>query len=181
MIRFGPSGNSEAFYAEGFKQTKEAPLWISSQGLNAFEYAFTLGQFLTDKTAEAIVSEGKKYDIEFSVHAPFYINFANSSETSKENNFKFMINSVEGLQKLGGRHCVFHIGSQMKMTRDDVLFFVLSPITALPYMKSVPKLHTPPPRFVCTPPVVASFPVINAPSANVTTDLDPTKIPPPSA
>ena len=117
MIRFGPSGNSEAFYNEGHKQTFEAPAWINAQGLNAFEYAFTLGQFLTDKTAQKIVEEGKKYDIEFSVHAPFYINFANSSETSKENNYKFMLNSVEGLKKLGGRHCVFHIGSQMKMTR----------------------------------------------------------------
>ncbi|MBR4270971.1 MAG: TIM barrel protein [Clostridia bacterium] len=119
MIRFGPSGNSEAFYAEGYKETAEAPAWINAQGLNAFEYAFTLGQFLSDKTAQKIVEEGKKYDIEFSVHAPFYINFANSSDSSRENNYKFMMNSVEGLKKLRGRHCVFHIGAQMKMSREE--------------------------------------------------------------
>lgn len=119
MIRFGPSGNSEAFYQEGFKETAQAPAWLNKKGLNAFEYAFTLGQFLSDKTAEKIVAEGKKYDIEFSVHAPFYINFANNSDTSYENNFKFMFNSIDGLKKLGGRHCVLHIGSQMKMTREE--------------------------------------------------------------
>lgn len=129
MIRFGPSGNSEAFYAEGHKQTFEAPAWINQQGLNAFEYAFTLGQFLSDKTAQKIAEEGKKFDIEFSVHAPFYINFANSSDTSRENNYKFMINSVEGLKKLGGRHCVFHIGSQMKMTRVEAFSAVKTNFT----------------------------------------------------
>ncbi len=140
MIRFGPSGNSEAFYEEGHKQTSEAPAWINAQGLNAFEYAFTLGQFLSDKTAEKIVEEGKKFDIEFSVHAPFYINFANSSETSKENNFKFMLNSVEGLKKLGGRHCVFHIGSQMKMTRDEAFNAVKSNFTD--FIKEFDKLNS---------------------------------------
>ncbi|MBQ7977897.1 MAG: TIM barrel protein [Clostridia bacterium] len=119
MIRFGPSGNSEAFYAEGFKETAQAPAWLHEKGLNAFEYAFTLGQFVSDKTAGKIAPEAKKYDIEISVHAPFYINFANNSETSCENNFKFMFNSIEGLKKLGGRHCVLHIGSQMKMSREE--------------------------------------------------------------
>ncbi len=119
MIRFGPSGNSEAFYEEGHKETAEAPEWLHNMGLNAFEYSFTLGQFLNDKTAEKILTEGKKYDIEFSVHAPFYINFVNSSDTARENNYKFMMNSVEGLKKLNGRHCVFHIGSQLKFTREE--------------------------------------------------------------
>ena len=119
MIRFGPSGNSEAFYEEGHKETTEAPEWLNKMGLNAFEYSFTLGQFLSDKTAEKILAEGKKYDIEFSVHAPFYINFVNSSDTARENNYKFMMNSVEGLKKLNGRHCVFHIGSQLKLSREE--------------------------------------------------------------
>ena len=119
MIRFGPSGNSEDFYEEGHKETAEAPEWLNKMGLNAFEYSFTLGQFLSDKTAEKILAEGKKYDIEFSVHAPFYINFVNSSDTARENNYKFMMNSVEGLKKLNGRHCVFHIGSQLKLSREE--------------------------------------------------------------
>ena len=119
MIRFGPSGNSEAFYEEGHKETAEAPEWLNKMGLNAFEYSFTLGQFLSDKTAEKILAEGKKYDIEFSVHAPFYINFVNSSDTARANNYKFMMNSVEGLKKLNGRHCVFHIGSQLKLSREE--------------------------------------------------------------
>lgn len=119
MIRFGPSGNSQAFYDAGYKESAQAPQWLSSMGLSAYEYAFTLGQFVSDKTATKIRTEAEKYDIEISVHAPYYINFANNSDTAFENNYKFLMNSVEGLKKLGGRHCVFHIGSQMKMTREE--------------------------------------------------------------
>lgn len=119
MIRFGPSGNSQAFYDAGYKESAQAPQWLSSMGLSAYEYSFTLGQFVSDKTATKIRTEAEKYDIEISVHAPYYINFANNSDTAFENNYKFLMNSVEGLKKLGGRHCVFHIGSQMKMTREE--------------------------------------------------------------
>ena len=119
MIRFGPSGNSQAFYDAGYKESAQAPQWLSSMGLSAYEYSFTLGQFVSDKTATKIRTEVEKYDIEISVHAPYYINFANNSDTAFENNYKFLMNSVEGLKKLGGRHCVFHIGSQMKMTREE--------------------------------------------------------------
>ncbi|MBO5102784.1 MAG: TIM barrel protein [Clostridia bacterium] len=121
MIRFGPSGNCEAFYEAGLKQTFQEPQWLHSLGLNAFEYSFGLGQFLTEKTALKIGEEAKKYDIEVSVHAPYYINFSNMSETSKENNHKFVFGSLKNLREMGGRHCVIHIGSQMKFTREEAL------------------------------------------------------------
>ena len=54
MIRFGPAGNSEAFYAEGNKHTYEAPKWLWEQGLNAFEYSFGRGVKLKEATASKI-------------------------------------------------------------------------------------------------------------------------------
>ncbi|MBR7091493.1 MAG: TIM barrel protein [Clostridia bacterium] len=121
MIRFGPSGNCDAFYADGNKESSQIPQWLDKLGLTAYEYSFSLGKFLTDATSEKIRKEAEKYNVKVSVHAPYYINFCNTSDTSIENNTKFMLNSLYGLQKLGGDHCVFHIGSQMKLTREEAL------------------------------------------------------------
>ena len=35
---FGPGGNSESFYDEGYKSTLQAPAWLRSRGLDAYEY-----------------------------------------------------------------------------------------------------------------------------------------------
>ncbi len=119
MIRFGPSGNCQAFYEAGYKESSQAPEWLEGMGLNAYEYSFALGKFLTDKTASKIREQAEKHGVEVSVHAPYYINFANTTETAIENNYRFLLASADGVKKLGGRHCVFHIGSQMKMERDE--------------------------------------------------------------
>ena len=118
MIKFGPSGNCEAFYEAGFKETWQEPAWLFSLGLNAFEYSFGLGKFLKDETAQKIGDEAKKFGVEVSVHAPYYINFANESEKSLEYNPRFLFDSLRNLKSLGGRHCVVHLGSQMKLKRE---------------------------------------------------------------
>ena len=121
MIRFGPSGNSQQFYDEGHKTSIEAPKWLHQMGLNAYEYSFSLGQFFTDDKAKQLCQEANKYDIKLSVHAPYYINFSNPTELSKENNKKFLFNSAHCLKLMGGQHIVFHPGAQMKMTREEAL------------------------------------------------------------
>ena len=35
--RFGPAGNSESFYASGYRHTYEAFQWIHAMGLTAFD------------------------------------------------------------------------------------------------------------------------------------------------
>lgn len=117
MIRFGPSGNCEAFYAAGLKHTHEEPKWLNGMGLTAFEYSFGLGRFLNTETSKKIGEEAKKYGVEISVHAPYYINFANVTDTARENNVRFLFESLRNLQEMGGRHCVVHVGSQMKLER----------------------------------------------------------------
>ena len=42
MIKFGPSGNSDSFYAQGGKRTAEAMKWVHDIGLNAYEYSLSL-------------------------------------------------------------------------------------------------------------------------------------------
>ena len=40
MIKFGPSGNSESFYAAGYAHTEEAATFVKRLGLDCFEYSF---------------------------------------------------------------------------------------------------------------------------------------------
>ncbi len=121
MIRFGPSGNCEAFYEAGLKHTYEEPKWLSSQGLTAFEYSFGLGSFLKTETALKIGEEAKKYGVEVSVHAPYFINFANTTEKSILNNSRYVLESLRNLKEMGGRHCVIHVGSQLKLERQEAI------------------------------------------------------------
>lgn len=124
MVRFGPSGNSEKFYELGFKESWQAPKWLNSQGLSAYEYSFSLGRFLGEESSKKIADEAREYDIQISVHAPYYINFCNQSDISYENNFKYLLNSLRGAKMLGGKTCVVHVGSQMKLTREEAFYNV---------------------------------------------------------
>ena len=59
--RFGPAGNSESFYAAGNKATLQAPAWLGSLGLNAYEYQCGRGVRVTADTAHAMGEEARKY------------------------------------------------------------------------------------------------------------------------
>ena len=51
MIRFGPSGNSDEFYQEGYKSTFQAMKWVHDKGLTAYEYSFGRGVRMGEKSA----------------------------------------------------------------------------------------------------------------------------------
>lgn len=77
MIKFGPSGNSDSFFAAGLSHTEDAAKYVRERGLDCYEYSFGRGVHMGEGKAisigEAFAAEG----IEISVHAPYYINFAN--------------------------------------------------------------------------------------------------------
>ena len=119
MIRFGPSGNCQLFYDQGYKTSLEAPLWIKNRGLNAYEYSFSRGVRISDFTAKTLGEECKKNDVEISVHAPYYINLANEDDKKVEKSFEYIISSLKYLKLMGGHRCVFHPGSCMGRDRQE--------------------------------------------------------------
>lgn len=121
MIKFGPSGNDKLFYEEGNKESVQAPKWLSEKGLTAYEYSFGKGILLKDETALKIGEEAKKYGIEISVHAPYYINLACVPDEQGLKNEDYVIRSIEKLRLLGGKRLVVHPGSQGKLTREEAL------------------------------------------------------------
>ncbi len=119
MIKFGPAGNCKTFYDQGYKRTIEAPKWLKDQGLTAYEYSFGRGITLGDDMAREIGAECNKYGVSISVHAPYYINFATSTEELAENSYNYVLRSLEKLRLLGGNRIVVHTASCGKMTRQE--------------------------------------------------------------
>ena len=124
MIKFGPSGNSDEFYEQGYTKTLEAPKWLNEKGLNAYEYSFGRGVLLNETTAKLIGEECKKNNVQISVHAPYYINLANPSEEMIQKSFNYVLDSLKALRLLGGNRCVVHPGTVGKLTRDDAICLI---------------------------------------------------------
>lgn len=121
MLRIGPSGNSESFYASGRKHTYQEAEYLAELGLNAFEYSFGRGVSISDETAGKINAEFKKRDIAISVHAPYYTNFANPDPEMINKSIGYILQSVEACGKMGGERVVFHPAACGKATRDEAV------------------------------------------------------------
>ncbi len=120
MIKFGPSGSDEVFASSPqYKGTVDMPLYVKSLGLDCFEYSFGKGVRMSAETAVNIGSAFAKEGIEISVHAPYFINFANPDPAKIDNSFGYVVSSLEALKALGGNRCVFHPGSPLSRTREE--------------------------------------------------------------
>jgi len=119
MIRFGPSGNSEEFYAQGHKHTFEAMEWLKNMGLNAYEYSFGRGAHIGESAAKLICKKAEENGIALSVHAPYYINLAADSPEKFDANVRYFQEASRGASWLGAKRVVFHPGSPMKQNRNE--------------------------------------------------------------
>ncbi len=120
-MKFGPSGNSDIFYDQGYKNTYEAPKWLHDMGLTAFEYSFGRGVLLKDEGAQKIKEEADKNNIAVSAHAPYFINLANSEEEKREKSYTYILDSAKRVKQLGGNRVIMHVGAQLKMQREEAL------------------------------------------------------------
>lgn len=124
MIRFGPAGNSESFYAQGHKRTNEAFEWIRGMGLDAYEYSFGRGVRIKQETAEAIGKEAAKSDVALSLHAPYYINLATLEEDKQAGNMRYFMQTAQAAKWMGAARVVFHPGSQGRLSRKEAFLRV---------------------------------------------------------
>ena len=121
MIKFGPSGNSIAFSEAGYTKSEDSASWVKKMGLDCFEYSFGRGVNMGDEKAVSIGNAFNSNDIEISVHAPYYINFANPEEENAVKSYGYLISSAQKLKLLGGKRVVFHPASQGKMKREEAV------------------------------------------------------------
>ena len=117
MIWFGPAGNSNSFYEQGFSHSKQMPKWLSDMGLNAYEYQCNKGVNLKDETAYEIGEKAKEANIHLSVHAPYYINLSSTVEEKRDNSVKYILDTLRVAQIMGAKRIVVHPGYVSKTTR----------------------------------------------------------------
>lgn len=120
-IRFGPSGNSDSFYAQGYDSTAQQPKWLKDLGLNAYEYSFGKGVRIRQETAELIGANAKENGIALSVHAPYYINLSATEEQQKQNNIRYIIQSARAANWMGAKRAIFHPGMTGEGGREESL------------------------------------------------------------
>lgn len=118
MIKFGPSGNSQSFYAAGYEHTEEAAAYVKEMGLDCFEYSFGRGVRMGEEKARAIGAAFAKEDVEISVHAPYFINFANPDDEMAAKSYGYVLDSAKMVRAMGGRRVVFHPAAQGKDARE---------------------------------------------------------------
>ena len=114
MIKFGPSGNGEAFYEAGYKHTTQAAGYCRDLGLDCYEYSFGRGVNLSEEKAAEIGRAFKDADVEISVHAPYFINFANPDDEAAFKSYNYVLSSAKLLKIMGGERIVFHPAAQGK-------------------------------------------------------------------
>ena len=121
MIKFGPSGNCESFYAEGYNHTEEAAKFVKDRGLDCFEYSFGRGVRMSEDKAISIGEAFKDAGVEISVHAPYFINFANPDDEMAAKSYGYVLDSAKMVKLMGGKRIVFHPAAQGKAAREEAV------------------------------------------------------------
>lgn len=116
---FGPAGNADAFYEAGFKSTHQAPAWIASLGLTAYEYQCGRGVRLSETAAEQIRLSAAAHGIAVSLHAPYFISLASKEPEKRDNSVRYILDSAEVVVRLGGNRIVVHPGGLGGLSRED--------------------------------------------------------------
>lgn len=121
MIKFGPSGNCENFYAQGYKHSEQSARFVKDCGLDCFEYSFGQGIRMSEEKAVSIGEAFAAEQIELSVHAPYFVNLGNPDDEMAAKSYGYLIDSGKYLKLMGGRRCVFHPAAQGKEAREVVV------------------------------------------------------------
>ena len=117
--KFGPGGNSEIFYASGFKSTVDAPAFLRDYGLDAYEYEAGNGLRTSDATLSAIGKAAKENGIAMSLHTPYFISLSNPEPEKMQAACNYIKQSIRAAELLGAVTVVIHCGGVAKMTRAE--------------------------------------------------------------
>lgn len=117
--KFGPAGNSEAFYEEGHKTTLEAPAWLRAQGLTAYEYQCGRGVRVKEETARELGAVAATEGVALSLHAPYFISLASAEEEKRDNSVRYILDSARAVAQMGGDRIVVHPGGLGGRSREE--------------------------------------------------------------
>ena len=119
--KFGPGGNSESFYAQGKKSSRQAPEWVKTFGLDAYEYQCGNGVTGSDASFLAVGAEAKKHGIKMLYVSTDYVFPGNGTEPFEADSEKGPLN-VYGLSKLKGEEAVKELLTNYFIVRTSWVF-----------------------------------------------------------
>ncbi len=117
MIKFGPGGNCEDFYANGGKSSLDIPKWLDSVGLNAYEYECGRGVKISEESANMLGELAAKYGITLSVHAPYFTNISSVEQERIDKTIGYIMQSAVAANNMGAKRVVVHMGAAKDITR----------------------------------------------------------------
>lgn len=126
---FGPGGNSESFYNEGFKSTLQAPAWLKERGIDAYEYQAGNGLTAGVATLKKIGEEAKKHGILMSLHTPYFISLSGIEEEKRLKSIDYISRSLAAAEALNADTIVIHTGSAAKITREEAMALASDTLT----------------------------------------------------
>ena len=127
--RFGPSGNSESFYASGYKSTKQAPAWLRALGLDAYEYQCGNGITGSDDNFIRVGQAAKEHGIALSLHAPYFISLSGVDPETRNKSIGYIEKSIRAAELLGADRIVIHCGSAGKIERHVAMAYAEDTLT----------------------------------------------------
>ena len=118
---FGPGGNSDSFYAAKLKSTKQAPAWLKTVGLDAYEYEAGNGIAATESSLREIGDAAKENGILMSLHTPYFISLSGVDIEKRLKSIDYIEKSLWAAELLGADTIVIHCGSASKISREEAM------------------------------------------------------------
>ena len=118
---FGPAGNSESFFAMGYKDNSGVAEYITKMGLDAFEYQCGRGVNISDKSAAAFGALAKGSKVTLSIHAPYFISLSSLEPEKRTGSARYFLESARAAAAMGAGRIILHSGSCGKQSREQAL------------------------------------------------------------
>ena len=118
---FGPGGNSEAFKKAGYRSSVDAPLFVKSCGLDAYEYEAGQGIAAPPQMLYAIGEQARAHGIKVSFHTPYFISLSSVEREKRIKSVGYLYESAAACALLGAETMVVHTGSAAKISRETAM------------------------------------------------------------
>lgn len=119
--RFGTAGNEDAFFAAGLRHTVQAPAYVASLGLDAYEYQCGHGVRVSRSGARQVGEAARGAGVTLSLHAPYYISMASEDADIRARSVEYILQSARAADWMGAGRVVVHPGACGKRSRTEVL------------------------------------------------------------
>ncbi len=84
-----------------------------------------------EEKAVSIGEAFKTAEVDISVHAPYFINFATTEEDKAANSYRYVLDSAKMVALMGGQRVVFHPAAQGKQSRESAVNLALNRLSTL--------------------------------------------------